>query len=68
MYETCGVTPQQATTPAGWEWLAILPLMLTFTILFMAFKLASKILEPEFVREIKPIAEAAAVKRLPGGS
>ncbi len=64
---------QQTVAPAAWEWLALMPFMVMFVVLFMAFKLASKILEPEVLREVRPIAEEVAMARVgakalpPGG-
>ena len=53
---------------------ALFPLMLVFMVLTMAYKISSKALEPEVLREISPIAEQAALAKaggkylLPGGS
>jgi len=63
---------QLTTQPASWEWIgqiwALFPVMLVFAVLFMAFKTANKVLEPEVLREVRPIAEEAVrAKALPAG-
>jgi hypothetical protein len=60
------VTPQQALAPAVWEIYAVLPAMIILMVLFMAFRLVGKVTEPEFIREIRPIAEEAALARAGG--
>ena len=70
------LTPQQAPAPVplGWEIWALMPLMILMMILVMVFKLISKILEPEVLREVRPIAEEIALAKVgrkaltPGGS
>ena len=59
----------QSMTPASvWEVYAILPAMIIFMVLVMAMKIVSGVMKPEYVREIRPIAEQAAmIKALPPG-
>ena len=57
------VMPQQTVAPAVWEVYALLPAMIIFMVLTMAFKLVSRVTEPEFIREVRPIAEEVAAAR-----
>ena len=67
------VTAQQtlvpAVAPAQWEIFALLPFMIIMMVLAMTSKLISRVTEPEFVREVRPIAEKAAAAKMltPGG-
>lgn len=57
---------QQTLAPAVWEIYALLPAMIIFMVLLMAFRLAEKVTEPEFIREVRPIAEEVALARAGG--
>ena len=62
------VTPQQTVAPAVWEIYALLPAMIIFMVLAMAFRLVGRVTEPEFLKGVAPVAgEIAARKLLPGG-
>lgn len=73
MYQPQQQTVVPAVGPAQWEIYALLPAMIVIMVLAMAFKLIGRVTEPEFVREVRPIAERAAIARaggrklLPGG-
>ena len=59
---------QQTTAPAVWEIYALLPAMIIFMVLVMAMKVVSGAMNPEYIRELRPIAEEVAVaKALPAG-
>ena len=54
--------------PATWEIYALLPAMIIFMVLMMAMKIVSAAMNPDYIREIRPIAEKAAMaKALPSG-
>jgi len=62
------VTPQQTLAPAVWEIYALLPALTIFMVLAMAMKVVSGVMKPEYVRELRPIAEEVAIaKALPSG-
>ena len=67
------------TQLAGWEWVgqiwALFPMMVIFMVLTMSYKLLDKMLAPETLREVRPVAETALLARgggmralPPGGS
>ena len=58
--------PNLVVYPAQWEWLALIPVMIIFMVLFMVMKIVSGVLKPEFIREVRPIAEKAAIARIGG--
>jgi hypothetical protein len=60
---------QQVTlAPALWEIYALLPAMIIFMVLAMAMKVVSGVMKPEYIRELRPVAEKAAIaKALPPG-
>jgi len=63
---------QPVVATAVWEVYALLPAMVILMVLVMAFRLIGRVTEPEFIREVRPIAEKAAaarmgVKALPAG-
>jgi hypothetical protein len=59
---------QPTVAPAVWEIYALLPAMIILMVLLMAFRLVGKVTEPEFIREVRPIArEVAIAKALPPG-
>jgi hypothetical protein len=60
------VMPQQTVAPAVWEIYAILPAMIIFMVLAMAMKIVSGLMKPEYVRELRPIAEEVAVAKAGG--
>ena len=57
------VMPQQTVAPAVWEVYALLPAMIIFMVLTMAFKLVSRVTQPEFIHAVAPIAEQAVAAR-----
>jgi hypothetical protein len=57
---------QPTVAPAVWEIYALLPAMIILMVLFMAFRLAGKVTEPEFIREVRPVAEDVALARAGG--
>jgi len=59
---------QPTTAPASWEIYALLPAMIIFMVMAMAMKIVSAAMNPEYIRELRPIAEKAAMaKALPAG-
>jgi hypothetical protein len=60
------VQGQQLQPTAVWEIYAILPAMIIFMVLAMAMKIVSGAMKPEYIREIRPIAEKAAIAKAGG--
>ena len=62
---------------ADWDWVgqiwALFPMMLIFMVLTMSYKLLDKVLEPETLQAVRPVAETAllakgsGIKALPPG-
>ena len=62
------IAPQQTNATEVWEIYALLPAMIIFMVMVMAMKVVSGLMKPEYVRELKPVAESAlAAKMLPAG-
>lgn len=68
------MTTQAITTgPAGWEWIgqmyAMLPFLIIVMVLVMVMKIASRLTEPEVLKEavIPAAKEVVAAKYLPAG-
>lgn len=59
---------QLTVAPAQWEIYALLPAMIIFMVLAMAFTLISRVTEPEFIREVRPIAEEAVAAKAGAGA
>lgn len=57
-------TAQTTAAPAVWEIYALLPAMVLVMAMMMAFRLIDRVTDPEFIREVRPIAEEAAVARM----
>lgn len=58
------VTPQVA--PAQWEIIAIVPIMVLMMVFTIIMKVVERATEPEFVREVRPIAEEIAMAKIAG--
>ena len=66
--EMYSLATQQTTAPASWEIYALLPVMIIFMVLMMLMKIISAAMNPEYIRELRPIVEKAAMaKALPAG-
>jgi len=60
--------PQQTGPSEVWEIYAILPAMIIFMVMAMLMKVVSGLMNPDYMRELKPVAESAlAIKALPSG-
>ena len=61
------MTTQQPIQVASWDLAAIMALMIPILILVMVMSIISKVVtrvtEPEFVKEVKPIAEEVMLAR-----
>ena len=65
MYVT--VVPQTGVTEV-WEIYAVLPAMMIFMVLVMLMKIVSGLMNPDYLHELKPVAESAiTAKLLPAG-
>jgi len=54
---------QPTTAPATWEIYTLLPVMIIFMAMAMAMKIVSAAMNPEYIRELRPIAEKAAMAK-----
>lgn len=57
----------QATQVAGWDWVgqiwALFPIMLIFMTLTLSYKLLDKVLEPQTLQAVRPVAETALLAK-----
>lgn len=57
------VVPTQQVVPAQWEMMAIVPIMVLMMVFSIIMKVVTRATEPEFIREIRPVAETALIAR-----